>query len=709
MMNGHDTVAVAALEQATRQVLAAPPDTLGNILHDSAGHLAAIGIQTADIVRELREAAKQRGVSGGRVYDTINAGIREARKHPEVFSEQDDDECREVDLAGEPSPDLGGDLLPEIRAARLAFYGDGGLASCRRVVRGAAPGKELAVLELQTREALSLARKVEINEIDVIDIFDNLAGAQGITDEYGTDAVQAALARARSAKPIPEPQALSRPQVIAGDDGPIPLIPELAPPAAYPVGALGPVLGEAAVSIARKVQCPIEISAQSVLAVASLAAQAHADVLMPFGQTRPLSLSLCSIASSGDRKTSADYEALEPVRHREKELGDQYSQELESTRIAVAAWQGEKKAIEGNKKLDYESRKIALTRLGREPEQPLHPILTATEPTIEGLAKAWVNAPASLGLFSAEGGQFVGGHGMSPDHRLKTASALSELWDGRPIKRVRAGDGVTILNGRRLALHIMIQPNAALTFFADPLLRDQGLLSRVLVASPPTLAGQRFFQSPSNHDDSAIRAYSATIGRLLERPWPLAEGRRNELAPRILRMSAAAQEVWTEFYNSIEARSGPGRELAAIRDVAGKAGEHAARIAGVLSIVADPAAHEISGEIMRDAVALTDWYVTEALRLAAAALTDPRIARAQRLFDWLRSREDIPPEGFSVRYVTRYAPTDLRSKEAADSAIRVLVEHGQIVEASPKPRRWRLVESGKLEGQISSSSGGARS
>jgi Protein of unknown function (DUF3987) len=364
---------------------------------------------------------------------------------------------------------------------------------------------------------------------------------------------------------------------IANDDGPIPLIPELTPPAAYPVGALGLVLGEAAVSIARKVQCPIEISAQSVLAVASLAAQAHADVLMPFGQTRPLSLSLCSIASSGDRKTSADYEALEPVRRREKELGDQYSQELESSRIAVTAWQGEKKAIEGNKKLDYESRKIALTQLGREPEQPLHPILTATEPTIEGLAKAWVNAPASLGLFSAEGGQFVGGHGMSPDHRLKTASALSKLWDGRPIKRVRAGDGVMILNGRRLALHIMIQPNAALTFFADPLLRDQGLLSRVLVASPPTLAGQRFFQSPSDHDDSSIRSYSAVIVRLLERPWPLAEGRRNELAPRILRMSAAAQEVWTAFYNGIEARSDSGCELAAIRDVAGKAGEHAAR------------------------------------------------------------------------------------------------------------------------------------
>jgi hypothetical protein len=200
----------------------------------------------------------------------------------------------------------------------------------------------LAVLEIATRETLSLARKAEIDEIGIIDVFFDLADAQGIIAEYGPDAVQGALARARSAKPIPEPQALSRPQVIAGDDGPIPLIPELAPPTTYPVGALGLVLGEAAISIARKVQCPIEISAQSVLAVASLAAQAHADVLMPFGQTRPLSLSLCSIASSGDRKTSADYEALEPVRRRERELGDQYSQDLEFARIAVAAWQGKK-------------------------------------------------------------------------------------------------------------------------------------------------------------------------------------------------------------------------------------------------------------------------------------------------------------------------------------------------------------------------------
>ncbi len=77
---------------------------------------------------------------------------------------------------------------------------------------------------------------------------------------------------------------------------------------------------------------------------------------------------------------------------------------------------------------------------------------------------------------------FIGGHGMSPDNRLRTAAGYSEMWDGHPIKRVRSLDGVSILYGRRLSMHLMVQHDAAAQFLADPLLRDQGLLSRVLVA-----------------------------------------------------------------------------------------------------------------------------------------------------------------------------------------------------------------------------------
>ena len=101
---------------------------------------------------------------------------------------------------------------------------------------------------------------------------------------------------------------------------PLPLEPQSREPRPYPVAALGDVLGGAAQSIAAKCQCAPALAAQSVLAVASLAAQRLADVRMPYGQTRPLSLFLFTVAASGERKSTADNEALIPVRMHEKNL-----------------------------------------------------------------------------------------------------------------------------------------------------------------------------------------------------------------------------------------------------------------------------------------------------------------------------------------------------------------------------------------------------
>lgn len=228
---------------------------------------------------------------------------------------------------------------------------------------------------------------------------------------------------------------------VARTEAPIPLFPPLPTPERYPIEALGPVLSRAAAAISRKVQVADAIAAQSVLAAAALAAQAHADVMLPYGQKRPLSLYFVTVAGSGDRKSTADNEALWPIRKRERVLKEQNDHEFKTWSIEHAAWSAEKRKIEGKANLGLEGRKQALRDLGSEPERPLHPFLTAPDPTVEGLAKAWPNAPAALGIFTAEGGQFIGGHGMSQDNRLKTAAVYSELWDGHPIKRIRAGDG----------------------------------------------------------------------------------------------------------------------------------------------------------------------------------------------------------------------------------------------------------------------------
>ncbi len=468
---------------------------------------------------------------------------------------------------------------------------------------------------------------------------------------------------------------------------PLPLCPPLPDPAPYPLHALGQELGSAAAAIARKVQVPTSVAAQSVLAAAALAAQAHCDVRLPFGQRRPLSLYLVSVAGSGDRKSTADNEALWPVRKREKALREVYEGQIADWRIRQAAHAAQKRKIEGDRGLELKDRETELRHLGPEPEAPLHPLLTAPDPTVEGLARAWTLAPAALGIFSAEGGQFTGGHGMSADHRLKTAAALSELWDGRGMRRMRAGDGLTILDGRRLCLHVMLQPEAASAFLADDTLKDQGLLSRLLIAAPTSMAGTRIYKDTQPSDEAAIKAYGARILHLLEAPWPTTDGKRNELDPPELIFEPDAERLWREFFDHTERQSGPGGDLDPIRDLASKAAELVARIAGVMTVVADARADVITATSIANAALLMDWYLAEALRLAGAARLDPKLARANRLLQWLKQTGEPLCE---LRTVLRLGPSSLRTKATADEAVGVLVDHGWLTVESQRPRVFRV-------------------
>lgn len=464
---------------------------------------------------------------------------------------------------------------------------------------------------------------------------------------------------------------------------PLPLFPPLGEAQPYPIEALGPTLSRAAASIANKIQVPPAMAAQSVLAVASLAACVHADVALPYGQVRPLELFFATIAASGDRKSSSDNEALWPVSKREKALRDEYNLAVADWRHSQAAWAAEKRKIESEKNIGLEERKARLTDLGLEPARPLSAFLTAGDMTIEGLVKDWPNGQPAVGWFTAEGGMFTGGHGMNADNSLKTAAMLSELWDGKPIKRVRGGDGIVLLPGRRLPMHIMIQPDAAAVFFGSPQLRDQGLLSRILMAAPASLAGTRKYREASEADEASIRAYGARMLHLLERPPTVVPGTRNELSPRALPVGQAGTVAWVEFYNDVEDQSAAGAAFCAISDFAAKAAEHAARIAGVITIVEDLFAREISVNIMSGAIAVTRWHITEALRLRAAGRTDPKLLTAQALLDWILAQ---PGGQLSFREILRLGPNATRTAKEANDALDLLKAHGRIVEISRRPR-----------------------
>src|SRR5262249_6979754 len=163
------------------------------------------------------------------------------------------------------------------------------------------------------------------------------------------------------------------------------------------------------------------------------------------------------VANSGERKSESDKQALWPIREREKALREAHDAALPAYRDDKAAWEKAREHAMKAGKGDRAKIRAALEAIGPAPTGPLEPMLTCDEPTIEGLHRLFGIGWPSLGLFSAEGGRFVGGHGMSDDAKLRTAASLSTLWDGEPTKRVRASDAST-MSGRRLALHLMVQP-----------------------------------------------------------------------------------------------------------------------------------------------------------------------------------------------------------------------------------------------------------
>lgn len=497
------------------------------------------------------------------------------------------------------------------------------------------------------------------------------------------DTLQAMLATAIQEEP-------ARPQ---------PLYAALEPAQPYPVEALGYMLSNAARAIIDIVQCPPALAANSLLSTASLVVQSHANVVLPTtGQAKPTSVYVLSIAKSGERKTTADEEALAPIRAYESELNLQYAAEITAHENRKAAWEAEQLKITRDKKSNYEGKLKALDALGPKPEGPLLPILISSEPTFEGLCKLLLNSRPAQGIFSSEGGQFVGGHAMQDDAKLRSAAGLSDLWDGTPIKRVRSTDSVSMLHGRRLSVNLMIQPEAGGKFFSDPVLKDQGLLSRVLAVAPESTAGTRMQRPPHPNSRPFLAFYKAHMLKILRHPLPLVPGTRNELNPRELHLAEDAKQRLYAYADEIELQVRQYKKYDCISGFAGKMTEHALRIAGVLTLIEDINAPCITLETLHRAILITNYYASEALRLTNAGLTDPAISDAALLWDWIC--KEWNDEHISASVIEHRGPVRLRKKDRAHAALSKLAEHFHLIEAPARTlvdgkrvkKAWRIVK-----------------
>ncbi|WP_395005029.1 YfjI family protein [Cypionkella sp.] len=480
-------------------------------------------------------------------------------------------------------------------------------------------------------------------------------------------------------------------------EGPQPLMRELPHGEAYPVHALGP-LRAAVEAVQGMTQAPMAIPAQSALAVASLAVQGFADV-DTLGGPRPTSLYALTIARSGERKSACDAPLMAALRTYEREQAKAQGQEMLKWTNAHALWKGEKERILLEAKKNKGEKRTAaqadLAALGPEPIQPPSADRTVTEPTFEGLTKLFAFGQPSLGLFSDEGGQFLGGHAMNSENRQKTLAAFNDLWQGNPIRRTRAGDGHSTLFGRRLAIHLMVQPSVARGFMADPLAADTGFLPRFLICEPPSAIGTRLHAN-GQRNDIALASFAGRLRDILETDMPM-DSETRELKPRTLALSTEARALLVRFSDETEIAQLAGGTFAHLTGTASKAAEQAARIAGVLTLWRNLFAVKVEANDMTDAIDLARFYLSEASRLASAALVSIQIDRAETLRKWLL--ETFTKDEVTPRDVVNAGPNALRDTNKVKEALRILEEHGwlerleagTVVQGRSCKEAWRIV------------------
>ena len=277
-----------------------------------------------------------------------------------------------------------------------------------------------------------------------------------------------------------------------------PLRRELLPAEPFPLDALGDVLGDMAKTMVAVIKAPDALCAQSCLAAAALAVQAHADIEID-GRRSPVSNNFVTIGETGERKTATDRAATAPHQKWQRSRLREYEKASAEHDVEAKAW---KKAFDealAKGKVALISDKVAAARsVGPAPAPPVNPRMLTEEPTYEGLVKLLAMGWPSVGLFSDEGGRFLGGWAMAKENQVRTAAGLSKLWDGDPITRTRGGDGDTVLYGRRVSVHLMVQPAVSALLFGNELLRESGDTQPLFVCLPG-----------EHHRDSEVSACSA--------------------------------------------------------------------------------------------------------------------------------------------------------------------------------------------------------
>lgn len=469
--------------------------------------------------------------------------------------------------------------------------------------------------------------------------------------------------------------------VVGEDEPPLPLRRSPKEQAPYPTECFLS-FEQALVDVSNGLNVPVSMAGNSMLGALDLLTQAIANVKTRRFSSTPLSLYLMSIAESGDGKSETENVFMKPIEQYERERQKEFQEAYRDYMADRAAYDRELDMLK-KKKLARGEYGEALKELMRnEPKPPSNYLFTIADPNIEGLYKFLADGKPLVGLFTDEGARLFGGTAFSQENAQKTVGALTAVWSGKALDKMRYGDGTTKLFDRRVCSNIMMQPVIAEKLFADALLSGQGYLCRQLITWPAPM--MKSSSQVSVEDLPSLKIYYAACDSLLAVPLK----RDSETGGIIfdeLVLSNEAHAEYDRFFDYIEAERQKEDGYAPVNGYAKRTAEQALRIAGVLTLAHNPACRVISIEYMVAGIKLSEWYLDEVLRITLDDMASPEILRAEKLLKWFVERGI---ELTSVRQVQCYGPGGLREKKAVEATLKTLEEHAWIVPVAGSADVW---------------------
>ncbi len=465
--------------------------------------------------------------------------------------------------------------------------------------------------------------------------------------------------------------------------------PHIKPPP-FPIDAFYLEIGEAINEVWMNTQAPDALVAMEFLATMSVVAQALYVVRLPTGQVKPVSLNLCAIAGSGERKTGVHNQVSRPLYDFDKVRMEKYAADLKRYLQEMHVW----KAIDvglsrelskktQQKECTADLRQDLADHVTKLPEKPRARRLMRQNATDRAIMDALEGDGESIAFISDEGELIVKGGALS-----KTG-LLNKAWDGAAMLSLdRSGGESVIVRNPRVTTWYMIQPQVLKDFIdrRGDTLRSSGYWARYLMGFPESTQGNRYIRDLDKPRHKLEKFHERARELLNEFGARVDEG---IVQPKVLEFSYDAIARWIGATNHIEGLLRETEYLHDIKDAASKMLENVARVAALLHVFSHQEG-PISVESFERAMTIVNWHIDEFKRLfSSQAVVPQHVADAQAVEDylyshyWCASQQVVPKNE-----VLRNGPVRPSSRfEAALNQLlvnyRVYVTHG--------PKRTRLI------------------